>query len=94
LAAIERPLGYQLGWPGDHNGQLAVLRSTLQAMVEMEKAGIVAHLPFEWPSAVEGLSAEPPEKPPIVKYLLRYPWHIRNLFNRRVPDSQPENLAA
>jgi hypothetical protein len=87
-------LGYQLGSPGDTAGQAAVLRSTLRALAEMERPGSIAHLPFEWPVSAGELSAEPQDKPPIVKYLLRHPWHVRNLFNREVPSGAQAALAA
>ena len=85
LAAIEYPLGYLLGQPGDKAGQLAVLTSTLQLLAEIEKPGSVVHLPYEWPESVNGLNAHPEVQPPIVKYLLRHPWHIPNLFKRNIP---------
>lgn len=84
LAAIERPLGYLLGQPGDHEGQRAVLRATLKALAQMDSAGSVAHLPFEWPQACR-LKADPPQAPPITQYLMRHPWHIPNLLRRDVP---------
>jgi hypothetical protein len=34
---------------------------------------------------VNGLNANPEEQPPIVNYLLRHPWHIPNLFKRKIP---------
>ncbi|MEJ2759617.1 MAG: hypothetical protein P8046_14145 [Anaerolineales bacterium] len=85
LAAIEHPLGYLLGKPGDKAGQLTVLTSTLQLLAEIKKPGSVVHLPFEWPESVNGLNAHPEEQPPIVNYLLRHPWHIPNLFKRNIP---------
>jgi hypothetical protein len=85
LAAIEHPLGYLLGQPGDREGQTAVLRATLRALTEMERPGSVKHLPFEWPESARRLSARPPQAPPISRYLLRHPWHIPNLFSRNVP---------
>jgi hypothetical protein len=93
LAAIEHPLGYLLGQPGDQEGQTAVLRSTLHALAEMTGPGSVIHLPFEWPASARRLSARPPQAPPISRYLLRHPWHIPNLFSRDVPASQRVNLA-
>ena len=84
LAAVEYPLGYLLGQPGDGDGQRAVLRATLQALAEMKRAGSVVHLPFEWPVACR-LNADPSQPPPIAKYLLRHPWHIPNLLSRNVP---------
>jgi D-proline reductase (dithiol) PrdB len=93
LAAIEHPLGYLLGQPGDQEGQTAVLRATLQALAEMTQPGSVTHLPFEWPAAARRLSARPPKAPPISGYLLRHPWHIPNLFSRDVPAAQAAELA-
>ncbi len=84
LAAIERPLGYLLGEPGDTTGQLAVLTSTLQLLAEIKKPGSVVHLPFEWPESANGINAHPEERPPIVNYLLRHPWHIPNLIKRNI----------
>jgi D-proline reductase (dithiol) PrdB len=88
LAAIEYPLGDLLGQPGDQEGQTAVLRATLQALVEMTRPGSVAHLTFEWPALAQRLSARPPKTPPISEYLLRHPWHIPDLFSRDVPAPQ------
>lgn len=85
LAAIEHPLGYLLGQPGDHAGQMAVLRATLAALAGLTQPGSVAHLPFEWPTAARRLNAHPSEAPPISRYLLRHPWHIPNLLSRNVP---------
>jgi hypothetical protein len=93
LAAIEHPLGYLLGQPGDQEGQTAVLRSTLHSLAEMTRPGSVIHLPFEWPASARRLSARPPQAPPIGRYLLRHPWHIPNLFSRDVPAAQRVKLA-
>jgi len=92
LAAVEHPLGYQLGQPGDREGQRAVLRSTLQALSEMTGPGSIAHLPFEWPASAQGINAEPPQSPPIAKYLMRHPWHIPNLLSRDVPGPGLEDM--
>jgi betaine reductase len=88
LAAIEYPLGYLLGQPGDREGQTEVLRATLQALAGMTGPGSLIHLPFEWPASARRLSARPPKTPPISQYLLRHPWHIPNLFSRNVPAPQ------
>ncbi len=88
LAAIEHPLGYLLGQPGDQVGQRAVLRSTLHALAEVTGPGSVVHLPFEWPESARRLNAHPPQAPPISRYLLRHPWHIPNLLSRDVPAPQ------
>lgn len=88
LAAIEYPLGYLLGQPGDAQGQTAVLRATLQALAGMTKPGSVSHLPFEWPESAPRLISRPPKTPPISRYLMRHPWQIPNFFARRVPTAQ------
>jgi D-proline reductase (dithiol) PrdB len=85
LAAIEHPLGYLLGQPGDREGQTAVLRATLRALVEMRKPGSIIHLPCIWPESARRLNAHPPKAPPISRYLRRHPWQIPNLFSRDVP---------
>jgi hypothetical protein len=91
LAAIEHPLGYLLGQPGDRRGQAAVLRATLYALVEMTEPGSVAHLPFEWPDSARRLNAHPPKAPPISRYLRRHPWLLPRLFTRDVPAAaEPE----
>ena len=92
LAAIEYPLGFLLGRPDDQVGQSAVLHSTLSALSEIKWPGSVVHLPFEWPQSARRLNANPPQMPPIVKYLLRHPWHIPNLLSRDIPDSQLQEL--
>jgi hypothetical protein len=94
LAAIEHPLGYLLGRPGDAEGQRAVLRATLRAAAEMQAQGTVAHLPFEWPASARRLSARPQKPPPISRYLKRHPWQIPNLFSRDVPASHQAEASA
>lgn len=86
LAAIEHPLGYLLGQPGDRNGQRAVLQATLKALAETRLPGTVTHLSFDWPEECR-LNAHPPQAPPITKYLLRRPWHIPNLLSRNIPPA-------
>jgi D-proline reductase (dithiol) PrdB len=93
LAAIEHPLGYLLGQPGDREGQLAVLRATLEALAEINRPGGIVHLPFEWPASARRLNAHPPQTPPISRYLRTHPWHIPNLFSRDVPDSHRVTVA-
>jgi hypothetical protein len=85
IAAIEYPFGRNVGQPGDREGQMAVLRATLQAVEEMGEPGSVKHLPFEWPDPAKTTRMEPPQPPPIVGYLVRHPWHVPRLLSRDVP---------
>jgi len=45
IAAIEHPFSLTMGYPGDSDTQMAVLRATLKALVEMELPGELRHLP-------------------------------------------------
>jgi hypothetical protein len=85
IAAIEHPFGRTVGRPGDRAGQTAVLRATLEALVEIDEPGGVVHLPFEWPepARVAMKSSVPP--PPIAGYLMRHPWLVPRLLNRDIP---------
>jgi D-proline reductase (dithiol) PrdB len=86
VAAIEYPLGRTLGQPGDTAGQLAVLRATLAALQSIRTPGEVVHLPFEWPESPKQVKNEPPEAPPIARYLSRNPWFLPKLLSRNVPS--------
>jgi hypothetical protein len=86
LAAIEHPLGYLLGKPGDKEGQRAVLRAVLNALAEINDPGGIVHLPFIWSDPINVMEHEPSEAPPIVRYLMRHPWHIGNFYSREVPS--------
>jgi len=94
VAAIEHPLGFAFGQARDPEGQRAVLRATLQTLVQMDSPGGVEHLPFEWPGSSRRVGNRPPQKPPIAKYLLRHPWHIPNLLSRDVPVQPSGGSAA
>lgn len=85
IAAIEYPLGRTIGQPGDVAGQMAVLRATLDALYTIQTPGEIRHLPFEWPEAPKQVRNEPPEAPPIAKYLSRNPWFLPRLLTRNVP---------
>ena len=85
LAAIEHPLGYSVGQPGDRRGQLAVLSAVFEALAGISEPGCVVHLPFEWPPSARRLNAHAPETPPISKYLMKHPWQIPKLLSRSVP---------
>lgn len=87
LAAIEHPFGLTLGLPGDVARQLAVLRGALRALVEMSGPGEAVHLlPFEW-NPNQKLDTDPPEAPPIARYLTRHPWQLPKFLNRTPPDA-------
>ncbi len=85
LAAIEYPLGCAFGQPGDREGQLAVLRSTLGAFETLDRPGGKVCLPFTWPEPPEKVQNHPPVAPPIVSYLKRHPWDLPRLLKRDPP---------
>jgi len=84
LAAIEYPLGRTFGQPGDAAGQAAVLEATLQALESIHVPGEIVCLPFEWPEAPENVRNDPPEAPPIARYLARNPWFLPKLLARQL----------
>ena len=85
VAGIEHPFGQNVGAPGDRATQLVVLRAALEALQTIEQPGEVVHLPFEWTGNPEetGHTMDPP---PIASYLVRHPWHVRNLLKREIPE--------
>jgi hypothetical protein len=85
VAGIEHPFGQQMGKPGDSDRQRAVLLGALEAVEEMTTPGSIKYLPFEWNGTAKEAQAQPPEPPPIAKYLLRHPWELPRLFSRDVP---------
>jgi hypothetical protein len=85
MAAIEYPLGRTFGQPGDHQGQLAVLRSTLHALEGISSPGGFECLPFTWPELPNQVQGHPQQEPPIVHYLKRHPWDLPRLIKRDVP---------
>ena len=86
IAALEYPFGLNVGLPGDNNGQRAALRAALTAVAEMSAPGSVWQLPFALAESGEKLNTDPPESPPIAKYLTRHPWHLPNLMRRDPPE--------
>ena len=87
VVGIGFPGGRSLGAPGDRNGQMAVLRATLQALNQITQPGGVVYLPFEWPEAPKQARSLPPVSPPIVTYLQSHPEQLENLYKREVPSS-------
>jgi hypothetical protein len=85
IAAIEYPLGRNLGQPCDTPGQTAVLEATLRALETIQTPGETVHLPFEWPEAPKDVRNRLPEEPPIARYLARNPWFLPRLLSRNVP---------
>ncbi len=61
-----------------------MLRATLAALENIETPGGIVHLPFEWAEDGIELTGEKPEAPPIVKHILRHPWHLPRLLKREV----------
>ncbi len=87
LAALEYPMGRPFGNPNDNEGQLKVLRATLQAMQDIEEPGQVVHLPFKWPEPARIARKEsmPDQAPPITSFLKRRPWLFPKLLSGRSP---------
>lgn len=86
LAGIEYPQGRPIGDVADVEGQLAVLRATLQALTTMEEAGEIVDLPFTWPEPPKKVHTHPKEKPPIASFLAKRPWHLPKFLSRKISD--------
>ena len=86
VAGLFYPPGRPMGQPGDRAGQMAVLRATLQAMLEMENPGEIRYLPFIWPEPPRQTITRPDVLPPIATYLRRHPWLYPKLLARDVPE--------
>lgn len=65
---------------------MAVLEATLQALESIQARGEIVHLPFEWPELPREVKNDPPQPPPIARYLVRNPWSLPRLLSRNVPE--------
>lgn len=86
LAGIEYPFGRTVGMPGDIQGQMAVLRAVLKALVDIDQPGGRVDLDFIWPEPPEIANQPLPELPPIFEYLRTHISHVRNFMNRDIPQ--------
>ncbi len=86
LAAIERPGGVNVGMPGDGAGQMAVLRATLDALVQIKTPGEVINLPFVYEDPAPKLNLHPPQQPPITQYITKHLWDLPRLLRRNPPE--------
>lgn len=87
MAGVEHPPGRTLGQPGNANGQRAVLRATLAALVSISKPGEVVNLPFEWPEPPSTVRFEPQKPPPIIRLIRQRPWLFLKLLSGKIPRS-------
>jgi D-proline reductase (dithiol) PrdB len=69
---VEFPFGHPVGRPGDHDGQMAVLRDMLRALDAATEPGRAVELPYEWPVPLEVAyrAWQPREPSPIVAYAI------------------------
>ena len=90
LAGISYPLSLPLGAPGDADGQLSVLKETLQVLDTATSPDAYVELPFQWPQtpaqARKETELHPP--PPIVDLLKRKPWLLAKLYSGDIPDER------
>ena len=72
--------------PGDSDGQMAVLRATFRALVEIKTPGDVVHLPFEWPESEKDAARHDFEPPPITTYLKKNIRQVLKFVRRDIPS--------
>ncbi len=85
IAAVERPFGLTFGLPGDAAGQRDILRAALHGLASISDPGGVVHLPFGWSDDTK-VKTEPPQIPPVAKYIIRRPWAFTKFYTRTPPD--------
>lgn len=73
-----------MGKPGDREGQLAVIRATLNAILEIYTPGTVVHLPFKWDENPDDETGNRIE-PPITKYLKKNIRYVLKFVKRDIP---------
>lgn len=88
IAAIEYPLGRNLGKPGDVAGQTAVLRATFRALTTITQPGTTIHLPFTWPEHPKHVHTHPADPPPITKAITKRPWLYKKLISGDIPHHE------
>lgn len=71
--------------PNDAGGQMGVLLSVIHSLAEMDTAGSVKHLPFEWPESAKEVKRRSMKPPPIVSHLMSHPLQVRRFIKRDVP---------
>ena len=91
IIAVERPLGYLFGMPGDLAGLRQFLITALKELEKMRVPGSEKHISEEWITRDDLEKIDPPSPPPILEHLKRNPLQIRSLFNRQVPEEYRMN---
>ena len=88
LAGISYPLSRPLGMPGDADGQLAVLKTTLEILDTAKTPDTYVELPFEWPQTPSQARKETEvhPNPPIVDLLKRKPWLLAKFYSGDIPE--------
>jgi hypothetical protein len=74
-----------MGRAGDHDGQRAVLRDTLEAGAAMTEPRSYVELPHRWPEPRSVAIREPDPLPPIAQLLAKKPWLLPRLVSGRLP---------
>ena len=64
---------------------MAVLRSVLMAFQEIDEAGTIVHLPFEWPESAKEAGQDEFEPPPITVYLKKNIRQVMKFIKRDIP---------
>ena len=85
VVGLSHPMGLTMGRPGDHDGQRAVLRATLEAGAAMSEPRSYVELPFRWPEPRSVAIREPDPLPPIAQLLSKKPWLLPRLVSGRLP---------
>lgn len=87
LAGISHPMSRPMGAKGDAEGQLSVLKATLQVLDTATAPDTYVELPFQWPQtpAQARKESEVHPNPPIVDLLKRKPWLLPKFYSGDIP---------
>jgi len=68
---VEFPFAHPLGWPGDRDTQMGVVRSALALLEGATEPGEIRELEYVWPQEFEEAKTDwhPPEPSPIIRML-------------------------
>ncbi len=85
MAGVEYPQGRTFGRPHDVEGQMAVLRGALEALVQIKQPGGRIDLPVVWPEPRSKVQTHGSEPAPISTLIKKKPWLLKRFIDLDPP---------